>query len=189
MKPSTSTWVTALFVQFRFLEAESSRQSGALLDSLGARFEQIVNDLSGNVVALSRDAGFALFSGGGHPQTDTRNAVKTAERLMGEVERTNRQRMALDLCPIRLGIGITGGIEHDLACNRHPWLSPGIVSYMNRARQLSELNYQAPFPAMFISREVADSLNPAERDAVQSLGSVIVEDEVDPLAVYALLDG
>ncbi len=180
-------WVTALFVQFRFLHAKDTYRHHEIRDQFRAQFESDVYRSGGDVLALSPDAAFALFSGGGLPQDQIRSALEVVIRLMAGAEETNRQRLAHNLSPLRLGIGLVAGTLQAHACNRHPRLDPGIEAYLNRARRLSELNVQAPFPTAFVSREVAGLLYQAGPYEVQELGSVALAEGLEPFPVYAYL--
>jgi len=181
-------WVTALFVQFRFFDTVDSQEREKVLDYYRAILEHAVGIHGGDVVALAIDAALAVFSGEGHPQEHTRSAMGAAALLMDRVAQANRQRLALNLIPLRLGIGVDAGMLTSSSCNRHPCLDPGLQQYLNKARGLSELNYQAPFPAVFVSHTVAGRLDYGEHYAVQNLGDVFVENLPDPLAVFAVMN-
>lgn len=182
-----SKWVATLFVQFRFLYVDESSEHQKVLTQFRDLLENIVGYHRGDVVALSRDAGLAIFSGPGRGHDYTQNAILVATSLIEEANNTNRERLARNLSPVRLGIGVDGGPLSTGMCNRHPRLDPSLQPYLDRARRLSELNYQAPFPAIFISHTVADRLEQEQRYAVQNLGDVLVENHADPFSVYAVL--
>lgn len=187
MQELQQKWVTALFVQFRFLDGDDRYQSAILNDCL-ARLEQIVGGCHGDVVALSHDAALALFSGTGYPHEHIQNAVEAATRLREAVQALNAQRCSRNHSALRMGIGIDGGLLAASGYNRHPCLDPGLQIYLSKARRLSELNYQTPFPAIFVSPPVANGIQSDRYYAIQNLGSVAVEKHPDPLTVYAVID-
>ena len=182
-----SRWMTALFVQFRFLYANDSSEHEKVLSQFRDLMERMVSYNEGDVVALSHDAGLAIFSGPDKPCIHTQHAIDVATQLIKEASDVNRKRLKHNLSPIRLGIGIDGGLLSSSNCSRHPRLDPGLQPYLNIARDLSELNYQAPFPAVFVSRAVADEVAKVDNGVLQDLGDVIVDNEAEAFTVYAVM--
>jgi hypothetical protein len=169
------------------MQANNEYDQDGVLAHYRAMLQEAVADHNGDLVALSKDAGLAMFTGPGQPQQLIWNAVEAAASFLENAGAANCRRVAQNLSPLRLGIGLDGGHLPNSECNRHPRLEPGLQEYWHRARHLSELNYQAPFPALFISQAVADWLTENYGLTVQSLGNVSLDNQVAPLAVYAVL--
>lgn len=142
----------------------------------------------GDVVALSNQEALAVFTGSDASRQPIQNAVASASSMLDQVREGNMHRLAEDLTPLRLGIGLDAGSLTVSACNRHPRLDPALQDYVEKARKLSALNCQTPFPTVFVSHAVASNIDAAHRYAIQNLGSVFVEKLADPITVYALMD-
>lgn len=182
-------WVTTLFVQFRFSRSGRCVDRDCGLGQYQALLRQAISYHNGELVALASDAALALFSGSGPAQRHTRGGIESARAIMNDITEVNKERVAQDLAPVRVAIGLDAGVLRTTSCRRHPRLDPGLEQFLHRARRLSDLNYQTPFPAIFASRPVVDSLELGERHAIQNLGDVFVEGQTGRLVVYAIMDG
>ena len=189
VKYSGQRWVTTLFVQLAQPVSGNGPYQDEILDEYRAIIERSIGHHHGDVVALSHDAALALFMGDGHPQEHTQDGVNAATSLLDQIGQLNIQRLTQYLAPLRIGIGLDAGVLNVLGCNRHPLLDPGLEGYLKKVRRLSDLNCQTPFPAIFISHTVADRLNQDQRYSIQCLGDVFVENQADPIVVYALMNG
>mgnify|MGYP005620025563 CR=1 FL=1 len=94
VQESPAKWVTALFVQFRFLHVDENSEHKKVLTQFRDLLEIVVSYHQGDVVALSRDAGLAIFSGSGKGYEYTQNAIEVATSLIEEANNTNRERLA-----------------------------------------------------------------------------------------------
>lgn len=179
-------WVAVVFVNLHIPTVSEATLPKAL-ETYHTRVKQILAGNGGDMVAASREALVALFSA---PATSTQYAqpaIDAAVELMDELATMNRRRLAQDLTPLRAGVGVDCGKLPTAEANRHPRLAASLERYIKRARRLSELNRQAPVPAVFISRETLDGLAGHGGHDVQALGEAVTPDEKTPLAVHALL--
>ncbi len=188
-QPPPQRWTTALFVQLIRPPSGPIAHHQKALDEYHAIVERAVTHQCGDVVAVSSDAALAVFSGEGHPQDHVQFAVDAATSMLEQVAQLNGQRLAQGLAPLRIGIGMDAGVLTTSGFKRHPLLDPGLEGYLNKARRLSDLNCQTPFPAIFVSHSVVNRLDHNQRYSIQNLGDVFVENQADPIAVYALMSG
>lgn len=185
--PSREQWITTLFVQFRLSQTGQSFDRARCLTTCQATLEQAIQAHGGDVVAMADDAALAIFSGFERAGSHTQDGLTAAKAIMAEMSRTNKERLAQDLAPLRVAIGLDAGILRSTSYRRHPRLDPGLEQFLHRARRLSDLNYQTPFPAIFVSRAVVDSLDFGGPDTIQNLGDVFVEGQASPMVVYAII--
>lgn len=181
-------WVTALFVQFRLSRAENPSESKRTTTQIHGLLTTSISAHHGDIVALAGDAALALFSGKAKRQSYVHDGVAAAEAIMSGFAEINGERLAQDLAPMRVAIGLDAGSLGTATCPRHPALDTGLEPFFKRARRLSDLNYQTPFPAIFASRAVVDNLDYAGPHAIQNLGDVFVDDQAAPMVVYAILN-
>jgi class 3 adenylate cyclase len=184
---SREQWVTTLFVQFRLSQAAHSFDGARCLADYRAKLDQAIQEHGGDIVAMADDAALAIFSGYECAAAYTRDGLTAARAIMAEMSRANKERLAQDLPPLRVAIGLDAGILRSTSCRRHPRLDPGLEQFLRRARRLSDLNYQTPFPAIFASRAVVDSLDFGGPDTIHNLGDVFVEGQASPIVVYAII--
>lgn len=182
-------WVTTLFVTFRYSNnsAVNGRDDG-LLRQYHTILEQAVGPNRGDVVALSNHEALAVFTACDASHQPIQDAVASASAMLDQVRQGNLQRLAEDMTPLRLGIGLDAGRLNNSGCNRHPRLDPTLQEHIAKARRLSDLNCQTPFPTVFVSHAVASRIDSSQRYAVQNLGSIFIENHADPITVYALMD-
>lgn len=181
-------WITTLFVQFRFSRSGNHGHSKHALEDIRTLITKSISSHRGDVVALADDAALAVFSGNGERRRYAHDAVEASEAIMMGISEINRERLAQDLASLRVAVGLDAGRLKATSCPRHPALDPSLDPFFRRARHLSDLNYQTPFPAFFASREVVDSLDYDGRYGIQNLGDVFVDGQIAPLVVYAILN-
>lgn len=179
-------WVTTLFVTFRYSVGNANGRDDGLLSQYHAILEQAVGSYCGDVVAISNQEALVVYAASDASRQAVQNAVASASSMLDQVRESNMQRLAEDLTPLRLGIGLDAGSL--AACNRHPRLDPALQAYVEKARRLSDLNCQTPFPTVFVSHSVASNVDASQRYVIQNLGTVFVEKQADPITVYALMD-
>lgn len=187
IQASRQQWVTTLFVQFRLSQADHGFGGAQCLANYRATLDQAIQDHGGDLVAMAEDAALAVFSGYECAESYIHDGLTAARTIMAEMSRANKERLAQDLPPLRVAIGLDAGILRSSSCRRHPRLDPGLEQFLHRARRLSDLNYQTPFPAIFASRAVVDSLDFGGSDTIHNLGDVFVEGQASPIVVYAII--
>jgi hypothetical protein len=91
------------------------------------------------------------------------------------------------LLPLRVGIGLDSGFMPVERQRLPAGITRTLARHISQAKELSDLNRQTPFPAIFVSSGIVDGLARQNGYIVQNLGSVPVANRCEPLAVYAVL--
>lgn len=189
---SPSKWMMTLYAQInapRGAEQRDEPQPGVVRSEYRRIIERIIGAHEGDVIAVADDAVLATFA---TPEEETGPecwGLRAAVTLMAEVAAMNRQRVAQDLLPCRVGIGLDCGSIPDDGIRRHPRLQVGLERHINRARRLSILNCQTPFPSIFLSGNAVQRIGTGNGYTIQNLGDVTVPEQAEPVAVYALMPG
>ena len=182
-------WVTTLFVQFNLVgnQCEHTVSVREALDAYHAVIRQVIERHAGLLIASANDAVLALFENAEPADDHTHIGVSAAVATMEELAALNKQRLEQNLIPFRVGIGLdTGCIAADkIRC--HPFMATALEEHIHKAKGLSRLNQQAPFPAIFISRNTLDGLHSRNGYHVQNLGETFVPNLPVPVSVYALM--
>ncbi len=115
-------------------------------------------------------------------------AVSTALALIDQIGTVNEVRLAAGSPLLRLGIGIsTGLVSLQQEDDGLKLANKTGFQLLETARQLSELNHQAPFPAAFISQETFATLVTGSEWHIESLGPVWLPDHNEGQVVHAVM--
>ncbi|MFW6184767.1 MAG: hypothetical protein ACOC8X_13285, partial [Chloroflexota bacterium] len=140
----------------------------------------------GHLLAEAADTVLALFAGR-HEEPAVEASITTAASIMEQIAVMNKQRLAQDLVPFRIGIGIDAGIVPAGSQSAPDTINSALERHIRLARGLSDLNQQTPFPAIFISENMAAGLHERNGYHIQNLGDVFLDRQQKPIKVYALL--
>jgi class 3 adenylate cyclase len=188
-KQSDVSWVTTLFIQLSKIttvpEPMPDNDSEYLRDYHQA-IERTLTTYGGLRVAGSDDTVLALFKGSGRGD-DASDAVQTAIELFDELSKVNRQRMARNEAPLRIGIGLDTLCVAPTDLERYSQVWSTLRRPIVQARGLSRLNQQSPFPAVFVSRSTYQGMRRRNGYTIQNLGDAFIPDQNEPVTVYAIM--
>ena len=140
-------------------------------------YRQLIGEVSktygGHTAELDDRHVLAIF-----PAQPPSLALRAALTLRARLDQLSQEAGAGKHPGYRIGIGLHTGSARPVA-----HLAAGV----NEAANLSALNQQAPFPALFVSEETARALPETDGYHVHSLGLVDLPEEPEPLAVFALM--
>ncbi|HSS01249.1 MAG TPA: adenylate/guanylate cyclase domain-containing protein [Kofleriaceae bacterium] len=166
----------------------AARQPAAVLSRLNDYFDRMVEAITshgGTVDKFVGDALVAVFGGATALTNPAEAALDAAIAMRAKLRQLNHERLQAGLAPIDNGIGVTfgevlygpvGSLDH-----KQPTVLGDVV---NAALQLEATTVDLRLPIL-ASASVADALPPARRDAVRSLGEVVVKGRRHPMLVYA----
>lgn len=140
----------------------------------------------GHLLGEASDTVLALFAGG-RDEMAAESSVTAAASIMEQVAVMNKQRLAQDLVPFRIGIGIDSGVVQTGSQSEPDTINSALERHVRLARGLGDLNQQTPFPAIFISENMAQGLHECNGYHIQNLGDVFLNRQQKPITVYALL--
>lgn len=148
---------------------------------------QTVSAHGGIVLQVQHNMLAALFVQNGHHDA-AHQAVCTALALIDQTMMANQIRMAAGSTTLRLGIGISTGLV-SLEKNGGSWNLADKASWQmfEAARQLGDLNQQAPFPTAFISHETLGALSPAHNWHIEHLGPVYLPNQGTAQPIHAVM--
>lgn len=182
-------WIVILFVQIYASSSHNDIDTETEAEAV-ARYlqlvEQQISASGGYIVGEWESMALAMFIDDS-AKSVVQTGIDTAVKLMNRLTAENKERLAQDLVPLRVGIGLDSSAIP---------LNPNLAQMENRsrleacirqARNLCDLNRQTPFPAIFISQNIAACLNGQQHYTVQNLGDVTVPRSGELLAVYALM--
>ncbi|HSM58986.1 MAG TPA: hypothetical protein VK879_22715 [Candidatus Sulfomarinibacteraceae bacterium] len=181
--------IAILFAHIRAPGLQRSAQMSAGNTALSEYKEVALRQVAahgGHLLAEASDTVLALFTAG-HDKSPVKASVDTATSIMERVAVMNKQRLAQDLVPFRIGIGIDSGTVQTGRGLEPATTDSALERHVRMARGLSDLNQQTPFPAIFISENMAHSLNEYNGFHIQNLGDVFLNKRQHPITVYALL--
>lgn len=187
-----SKWMMTLYVQINAPRGEEQRdepQPEVVQSDYRRIIERTIGAHEGDVIAVADDAVLATFVTPEENEGPRWQGLRAAVTVMAEVATLNRHRVAQDLLPYRVGIGVDCGSVPDNGFRRHPRLQVGLERHISRARRLSILNCQTPFPSIFLSGNAVQRIGTVNGYTIQNLGEVIVPDQPEPVAVYAVMPG
>jgi hypothetical protein len=182
--------VTTMFVQVYIPGAGALPMAAADCPDLGgvwSMIESAVAACHGDVAVRRDDTMLAFFAAEKEAAGNVNTALDTAVSVMNEVTALNRRRLAQELSPLRVGIGLDAGFMPAERRPRTAGLARTLARHISQAKELSDLNRQTPFPAVFVSRSIVEGLARQNGYLVQNLGNVLVGNRCEPLAVYAIL--
>lgn len=180
--------VTCLFVRLNEI-AGSERDADIVVDELAA-YRRVINEVGTAFQArtqlLDASSALLLFSSETAGEAPSRQGIQAAVVLRERLEAVNRQRIAEEWIPFRIGIGVHSdtlgsGIGDD---QKGPI---ALETSIQDAEGLSLLNRQAPFPAVFVSKNALEGLGATTGYSIQSLGEVSAPNQAKALTVFALM--
>lgn len=180
--------ITFLFVRLNEIPGSEAEET-ALADEL-AGYREIIEAVGGEFQAITRllNASTALLLFRCTPGTETpsRKGIQAAVTLRRRLEALNRQRLAAEAIPFRIGIGVhSDSLSLSLPDERQRLRI--LQASVRDAEGLCLLNRQAPFPAIFVSRKALQGLGGNNGYNVQNLGEAFVPNQSKALTVYALM--
>ncbi len=190
--PATASqqWIAILFIEIHVssndyeIKSEDVAQAFAHYIQLA---KQQINASNGYIVGEGEHIVLAMFRD--HTAEDViRAGTEAAVTLMNLLTSQNKKRLAQDLVPFRIGIGLDSNAI-SVTPNSPEISNIGLEACIRQARNLCDLNRQTPFPAIFISQNTASRLNGRRFYTVQDLGDVTIQRTGETLAVYALMPG
>lgn len=187
-----SKWMMTLYAQIntpRGKEPRDEPQPEIVRSKYRRIIEGTIGAHEGDVIAIADDAVLATFATPEEEPGPGWKGLRAAVTVMAEVATWNRHRVAQDLPPYRVGIGLDCGSIPDDGIRRHPRLQVGLERHISRARSLSILNCQTPFPSIFLSASAVDRIGTFNGYTIQHLGDITVPDQPEPVTVYALMPG
>jgi class 3 adenylate cyclase len=139
--------VTALVIQFSSIPGKSTNP--AHIEHFRRIIRQVSSAYGGQTADLGENRMLTLF-----PAQPIRLALRAALTLRARLDQLSQEAGSAKRPGYRIGIGLHTG-----------WLSPSrnLAAGVNEAANLSTLNQQAPFPALFVSEEMARALPEVER--------------------------
>lgn len=154
------------------------------LPEYGDILRAIISSHHGTIFQTETHETVALFAAPFTPHHATQAAL-AALALVRHITSVNERRLPFASKPIRLSIGLDSG---DGPATRHqPLDRSGARRRLARARFLSELNQQTPFPAAFLSNNTFRLLSPMADWHVENLGATHTPNEPEQLEVYAIM--
>ncbi len=169
--PGEASSVTALVIQFSKLPEEPARP--AQLAQFRRIIRQVGSAFGGVTAELGENRMLTLF-----PAQPTRLALRAALTLRARLDRLCQEDESAKRPTYRIGIGLHTGMAQPTNL-----LEAGVLEAAN----LSVLNQQAPFPALFVSEEMVRALPEGNGFYVHDLGMVDLPEQPRPLAVYAVM--
>ena len=158
---------TTLVVQIQPVPCKGGTPFGEAFESCFTTVNRVARRYGGRVKWLDEDKIVCQFSRG----TTACQGVEAAFQVMEALTALNQNRLSLVQTPIRVGIGVNS--------------RQGSACPVAKARALSELNRQTPFPAIFVSAETMEAMKQATgRYFVQALAT---PSSRTPGDLYALL--
>lgn len=189
---SPSKWMMTLYAQIdapRHDEHHDEPQPELVRSEYRRIIEETIGAHEGDVIAVADDAVLATFAASEGETGKAWQGLTAAITLLVDLAVVNKQRVAQDLLPYRVGIGLDCGSIPDDGIRRHPRLQVGLQRHINRARRLSILNCQTPFPSIFLSGSLVQRIGTFNGYTIQNLGDETVPDQPEPVTVYALMPG
>lgn len=180
-------FVTFLFIQLN--KIPGSEPEGATLAFELAEYRNTIKRVGRENKAITRilseSAALMLFPCAANAEAPSRHGIHAAVTLRQQLEALNRQRLAEQQVPFRIGIGAhTDAFMTTPAKGRERLLD--LQASIENAEGLSQLNWQAPFPAIFVSENALQGLGTSPY-RVQNLGKAFAPNHTKPLTVYALM--
>lgn len=182
-------WIVILFVQIHTSSGHNDVDTEAhALRQYQQQVEQQISACGGYIIGEGENMTLAMFSSD-TAESVVQSSIDTAVKLMNRLAAQNKQRLAQDLIPFRIGMGLDSNAVSICSQTAQIETWSGLEACIRQARSLCDLNRQTPFPAIFISQNTAAWLNGQQRYTIQNLGDVTVQRTGEPLAVYALMPG
>jgi class 3 adenylate cyclase len=169
--PGEAGSVTALVIQFSKIPGEPARP--AQLEHFRRIIRQVSSAFGGVTADLGENRMLTLF-----PAQPIRLALRAALTLRARLDKLSREEESEKRPTYRIGIGLHTGLAQPADC-----LEAGVAEAAN----LSTLNQQAPFPALFVSEQMVRALPEANGYHVHDLGVVDLPEQPRPIAVFALM--
>ena len=135
---------------------------------------------------LHESAAVLLFPCTAALEAPSRQGIHAALSLRQRLEELNRRRLAEQQVPFRIGIGVHADTFMTATVNGSQRLL-ALQSSIQDAEGLSHLNWQAPFPAIFVSENALQGLGREPSYRVQNLGEASPPNQTKVLTVYALM--
>lgn len=180
--------VTFLFVRIDEIPG-SEPEAKSTADELAAYrqlIEEVGNAYQGITRILNASSALMLFPARSVAAAPSRQGIDAAVALRQRLEALNRQRLSEQRIPFRIGIGVHTDTLVAFTGNEKQRLI-ALHASIQDAEGLSLLNWQAPFPAIFVSRNAFRGLGGRNGYNVQSLGEVSAPNQAKALTVYALM--
>ena len=180
--------VTFLFVRIDEIPG-SEPEAKTVADELAAYrqlIEEVGNTYQGITRMLNASSALLLFPARSVAAAPSRQGIDAAVALRQRLEALNRQRLGEQRIPFRIGIGVHTDTLVPFTVNEKQRLT-ALQASIQDAEGLSLLNWQAPFPAIFVSKNAFRGLGDSNGYNVQSLGEVSAPNQAKALAVFALM--
>jgi len=183
---SGKKWMTAVVVHMQPI-APYATESPAVNPVLRS-FKAIVRDVMADHGALTEALGQAtlgsVFHATGDNVQDVWHGIRAAFAVMEKLGDQNRLRSSQNRFPVRVGIGVHSGPTPRGAPTQP--LS-ALAQNLSKAKGLSILNRQTPFPAIFISKNTLTRLDDGRGYLIQPLGEAPLQNLREAMPVYAMM--
>ena len=180
--------VTIVFVRLSQIPG-SEPGSGALADEM-AEYRRVIDEVGASHRAIKRllnaSSALLLFPAEAILETPSLQGIEAAISLRQRLQALNRQRLGEQRIPFRIGIGVHTEILPDFMDNQQRRLS-ALQHSIQEAEGLSLLNWQAPFPAIFVSKSALRGLGSRNGYNVQNLGEAFAPNQEKAMTVYAVM--
>ncbi len=149
--------------------------------------EEVISKQKGEVLAKKPGEMVALFLDNGRANS-AYLATSAALQLLEQFTTLNKRWTAVAEPAMRLGIGLhTGQISRQSQAHAlQPEDAPSI-QILALARQLSQLNQQAPFPTAFVSQATFSALPPEPQWHVEYLGTMQLGEAEQTEPIHAVM--
>jgi hypothetical protein len=181
--------ITSLFL--RLSEIPGSEAAGGTLGAEVAAYHQVIREVGDEFEAVTRiidsDAAVLLFASAPAERAPALRGIEAALVLRERLEALNRRRRTEQEVPFRIGIGVhTGpaGAEEE----GHQQRLMALHHAIRDAESLSLLNWQTPFPAIFLSKSALQGMGLSNGYQIQNLGEAYAPNRAKAIAVYALMN-
>ena len=179
-------WLTVIVVHMQPITtgAPENATADAALETFTGVVQDVVAAFGGTTGTLRRDTLAGIFHSDGDGMQDVWQGIHAAFAVMEKLADQNQQRRSEDQLPIRVGIGVHSRPTPPETL-REPFSK--VTQDIDKAKGLSILNRQTPFPAIFISKNTLKRLDSGGEYYIQPLGETPVHEQGEPMPVYAMM--
>jgi len=183
---ASGKWMTTVVVHMQPIAPSTSESPAAnpVLDEFERIVRKIMDDHEATTKALGRDTLASVFRSVDDNVQDAWQGIQAAFAVMERLGDENGRRKSHNRFPIRVGIGVHSGPTPP--GTRAEYIS-ALTQNVSKAEELSILNRQTPFPAIFITKNTLKRLDGGPGYHVQPLGEAPSNDQGEWMPVYAMM--